>query len=62
MRKKNLSGYFYGLYILALALVVLYLIHEELNISENTADVFYYLAIGIFGFGVIRVVYLAFKR
>lgn len=60
--KKNLSKYFYVLYILALAMVVLYVIREEVNLSENLANLFYYLAIGIFGLGIVRVVYLSIKR
>jgi hypothetical protein len=60
--KKNLSKYFYVLYILALAMVVLYIIREELDLSENLANLFYYLAIGIFGLGVIRIIFLAIKR
>gem|GEM_PF-4885131 len=60
--KKNLSKYFYVLYILALAMVVIYLIRDEMEISEGLANLFYYLAIGIFGLGVVRIVYLAIKR
>ena len=60
--RKNLSKFFYALYILALGMVVVYLIQEELGISENLAKFLYYLAIGIFGFGVIRIIYLAIKR
>jgi hypothetical protein len=60
--KKNLSKYFYVLYILALAMIVIYLIRDEMEISEGLANLFYYLAIGIFGLGVVRIVYLAIKR
>jgi len=60
--KKNLSKFFYALYILALGMIVIYLIQEEVGISENFAKFLYYLAIAIFGLGVIRVIYLAFKR
>ncbi|MCF8336198.1 MAG: hypothetical protein K9H65_06320 [Bacteroidales bacterium] len=60
--KKNVSKYFYILYILALAMVVLFITREELNLSENLANLFYYLAIGILGVGVVRIVYLSIKR
>ncbi|MGM0531733.1 MAG: hypothetical protein ACQER7_10310 [Bacteroidota bacterium] len=59
--KKNWSKYFYVLYILGLAMIVLFIIREELDLSENLAHLFYYLALGIFGVGIIRIAYMAIK-
>lgn len=42
-------------------MIVLFIIREELDLSENLAHLFYYLALGIFGVGIIRIAYMAIK-
>jgi hypothetical protein len=60
--KKQKFRYFYLLYLLAFALIILFALRQELNIPEDLANYGYYIAIGIFVIGVIRVFYLIIKR
>jgi len=58
--KKNRA--FTGLYILALVLILLYVLREEVNISSGVAPYLYYGAIAIFVVGLVRVFYLVLKK
>jgi hypothetical protein len=59
MKKNRL---FTGLYILALVLIVLYVMREEVNIPAEVAPFLYYGAIGIFLVGLVRVFYLVLRK
>ncbi|GEM_PF-3167907 len=52
---------FSGLYILALLSLIAYIAHDALQIDPGAARYFYYLAMAIFGAGLIRVVYLIIR-
>ena len=52
----------YLLYVLALIFLALFIFHDEWGVQEETAKIFYYIALGIFGIGVIRVVYLIWRK
>lgn len=58
--KKNRA--FTGLYILALVLIILYVMRDEVNISSEVAPFLYYGAIAIFLVGLVRVFYLVLRK
>jgi hypothetical protein len=67
LRGKQINGMkttqlFKGLYILAFGLIVLYLLREVMDIPPDLSPWLYYVAIGIFGIGLIRIVYLIVGR
>jgi len=58
--KKNRA--FTALYILALVLIVLYVMRDEVNISAGVAPFLYYGAIAIFVVGLVRIFYLVLRK
>jgi drug/metabolite transporter (DMT)-like permease len=50
------------LYIVALVFIVLFIAREKIGIPEQTAQIFYFVAIGIFVIGIGRILYLFMKR
>jgi len=58
--KKNRA--FTALYILALVLIVLYVMRDEVNIPAGAAPFLYYGAIAIFVVGLVRIFYLVLRK
>mgnify|MGYP006283383273 CR=1 FL=1 len=50
------------LYLIAMIFLILYFTKDVFGISSSLADFFYYFAIGVFAFGVIRIIYLVVRR
>jgi len=59
MKTRKLLSF---IYFLALVSLIIYFIRDMLSIPESTADIFYYIPIGVFFFGIIRIIYLVIRR
>jgi len=49
-------------YLLALVMLIIYFLRDLLSIPGSFSIVFYYIPIGIFFFGIIRIIYLLIRK